>query len=90
MRVALYRRGDRLEMSMADSGVGIAVEDQPHVFERFYKADRARRSSEGGSGLGLSIAKKVVELHHGSITVQSRPGAGATFLVELPAKQPPV
>ena len=82
--------GDRLEVSIADTGIGIAPEDQPHIFERFYKADKSRRSSEGGSGLGLSIAKKVVELHHGSITVQSQPGAGATFVVELPAERPAV
>jgi two-component system phosphate regulon sensor histidine kinase PhoR len=86
VRVALHRRANRLEMSISDSGMGIAAEDQPHIFERFYKADKARRSSEGGSGLGLSIAKKVVDLHRGSIKVQSQPGAGATFVVELPAK----
>jgi signal transduction histidine kinase len=85
VRVALHRRADRLEVSIADTGIGIAVEDQPHIFERFYKADKSRRASEGGNGLGLSIAKKVVEMHRGSIVVQSQPGAGAAFVVELPA-----
>jgi signal transduction histidine kinase len=85
VRVDLHRRADRLEVSIADTGIGIALEDQPHIFERFYKADKSRRASEGGNGLGLSIAKKVVEMHGGSIAVQSQPGAGATFVVKLPA-----
>jgi two-component system, OmpR family, phosphate regulon sensor histidine kinase PhoR len=85
VRVALHRRGDRLEVSIADTGIGIAPEDEPHIFERFYKADKSRRASEGGSGLGLSIAKKVVEIHNGFIAVRSQPGAGAAFVVELPA-----
>jgi signal transduction histidine kinase len=85
VRVALQRRADRLEVTIADTGTGIAPEDQPHIFERFYKADPSRRRSEGGSGLGLSIAKKVVELHRGTIAVRSQPGAGAAFTVELPA-----
>jgi two-component system phosphate regulon sensor histidine kinase PhoR len=86
VRVALCRRPERIEVSIADTGIGIAHEDQPHIFERFYKADKARRHSEGGSGLGLSIARKVVEMHRGSIAVRSDPGAGATFLVELPLR----
>jgi two-component system, OmpR family, phosphate regulon sensor histidine kinase PhoR len=85
VRVALHRRADRFEVSIADTGIGIAPEDQPHIFERFYKADKSRRASEGGNGLGLSIAKKVVEIHNGSIAVRSQPGAGTAFVVELPA-----
>ena len=90
IRVSLQQRGDMLQASIADTGTGIAAEDQPHIFERFYKADKARRGSEGGSGLGLSIARKAVELHRGSITVRSQPGAGATFVVELPAGDPAI
>ena len=85
VRVALHRRAERFQVRIADTGVGIALEDQPHIFERFYKADKSRRASEGGNGLGLSIAKKVVEMHSGFIAVISQPGAGATFVVELPA-----
>jgi two-component system phosphate regulon sensor histidine kinase PhoR len=84
VHVALHRRADRMEVRVADTGAGIAPEDQPHIFDRFYKADKSRRHSEGGNGLGLSIAKKVVDLHHGSIAVLSQPGSGATFIVELP------
>ncbi len=84
IRVELHRRVDRLEVSIADTGIGIAPEDQAHIFERFYKADLSRRRSEEGSGLGLSIAKKVLEMHRGTIGVRSQPGAGAAFTVELP------
>jgi two-component system phosphate regulon sensor histidine kinase PhoR len=86
VRVALHRRGDRIEVSVADTGIGIAREDQAHIFERFYKADRARQRSDGGSGLGLSIVKKVLDLHGARIAVRSEPGTGATFVVELPLK----
>ena len=84
VKVALHRRADRLEVSVTDTGIGIPPEDQPHIFERFYKADKSRRRSEAGNGLGLSIAKKVVEIHRGTIAVRSQPGAGAAFIVELP------
>ena len=86
VKVALRRNSEQLEVTVVDTGIGIAPEDQPHIFERFYKADKSRRASEGGNGLGLSIAKKVVEIHRGSIAVQSHPGAGATFVVELPVR----
>jgi len=86
VKVALHRRGDRFAVTVADNGIGIAAEDQAHIFDRFFKADRARQSAEGGSGLGLSIAKKVVELHHGTIAVKSQAGAGAVFTVEIPER----
>jgi len=71
---------------VTDSGAGIAAEHLPHVFERFYRADKAR-TREGvarGSGLGLSICKAIVEAHRGTIQVKSKPGQGATFVVTLP------
>lgn len=70
---------------VADSGPGIAPQHLPHVFERFYRADTSRSRVAGGAGLGLAIAKAIVDAHHGSITVQSEPGRGATFTVRLPA-----
>lgn len=75
--------GDAL-LTVADTGVGIATEDQPRVFERFFRADKARSREAGGSGLGLAICQSIVEAHHGTITFSSRPGQGTTFSVRLP------
>jgi signal transduction histidine kinase len=79
---------DRLVLlSVNDQGVGIAEKDLPHIFDRFYRADSARtKTAEGGYGLGLSIAKKIVEAHHGTIAVESRLGQGSKFTVLLPIK----
>lgn len=71
-------------ISVTDTGSGIAPEDLPYVFDRFYRADAARAKATGGSGLGLSIAKQIVEAHGGAITVQSSLGVGTTFTVRLP------
>lgn len=76
----------RVEFSSADNGIGIAEEDQARLFERFYKADKSRDRLRGGNGLGLSIAKKIVEMHQGEISVESRVGAGTTFMVRLSVK----
>jgi signal transduction histidine kinase len=76
-------------LAVHDSGEGIAAADLPYVFERFYRGDRARQDEAGASGLGLAIAKALVELHGGSIVVASPgPGAGASFTVRLPAASP--
>jgi signal transduction histidine kinase len=75
-------------LTVQDSGAGIAAEDLPYVFERFYRADRARQDEAGASGLGLAIARALVELHGGSITaVSAGIGAGAAFVVTLPASR---
>ncbi len=79
------RRGDNsVTVEVTDTGIGIYKSDLPHVFERFYKADRAR--SGGGTGMGLAIAKHVIEAHGGSIRVQSQEGRGSTFSFDLPLK----
>jgi signal transduction histidine kinase len=77
-------RDGHVLVSVRDTGTGIAPEDLPHVFERFYRADRSRARSTGGSGLGLTIAKQIVEAHGGQIWVQSWLGAGSTFAFNLP------
>ena len=84
--VTLRRRAgaNRIEVAIADSGPGIRAEDQPRIFERFFKADPSRNRAQGGNGLGLAIVQKVVTLHGGGVTVRSQPGAGATFVVTLP------
>ncbi len=71
-------------LSIADTGVGIADEHLPHVFDRFYRADAARSRKAGGNGLGLAICKSIVEAHHGTISVTSRLGEGSTFCVRIP------
>lgn len=71
-------------MTISDTGIGIPSEDLPHIFERFYRADRARSREQGGSGLGLAIAQSIVQTYHGRIEVQSTPGQGSTFAVILP------
>jgi two-component system phosphate regulon sensor histidine kinase PhoR len=73
-----------VEVLVNDSGRGIGPEDLPHVFERFYRADRSRTRGSGGTGLGLAIAKHIVEAHGGRISVSSQPNEGTTFKVTLP------
>jgi len=82
--LSLEHRGQSALITVQDSGVGIAEEDQVRIFERFYRVDKARSRAQGGTGLGLAIAQWIVTQHRGSIRVQSRAEAGATFQVELP------
>jgi two-component system sensor histidine kinase BaeS len=72
-------------VEVGDTGSGIAPEDLPYVFERFYRADKSRSRASGGSGIGLAIVKQLVEAHAGQVEVESRPGQGATFRLVLPA-----
>jgi signal transduction histidine kinase len=74
-------------VTISDTGIGITPQDLPHIFERFYRADRARSRERGGSGLGLAIAQSMVHALHGHIDVQSAPGEGSTFCVRLPCLQ---
>jgi len=73
-------------IKVADSGIGIPEEFQSHVFERFYRVDKARSRETGGTGLGLAITRKVVLMHHGAIRVASREGEGSVFTVRIPLK----
>jgi signal transduction histidine kinase len=80
------RASDEISIAVRDTGIGISATELPHVFDRFWRADRARsRTSErGGFGLGLSISQWIVQAHGGTITVQSRLGRGSIFTVVLP------
>ncbi len=82
--ISLIKRENEAEVAISDTGIGIDEIDVPQLFERFYKADRSRNRSVGGSGLGLSIVKKIVDIHYGEISVQSMPGQGTTFKTTIP------
>ncbi len=78
------RSGNNVWIAVIDTGVGIALEDLPKVFERFWRADTSRNSSTGGSGIGMALTKRLVELHGGNITLESTPGKGSIFCFTLP------
>jgi signal transduction histidine kinase len=82
--VAARRDGGSVEVSVADTGIGIAAEHLPRLFERFYRADQARAREDGGTGIGLAIARSVVEAHGGTISASSEPGRGSVFRFDLP------
>ncbi|OBK10699.1 two-component sensor histidine kinase [Mycobacterium asiaticum] len=83
--ISRRRRGDNVEIAVTDRGIGIALEDQERVFERFFRGDKARSRATGGSGLGLAIVKHVAANHGGTIGVWSKPGTGSTFTLSIPA-----
>ncbi len=79
--------GSHIEVKIADTGIGIGAEHLPHIFERFYKVDQARTDHTTGAGLGLTMAKRIVNEHEGQIAVESQPGQGTTVVVTLPVAQ---
>ena len=81
--LSLFQNGDWALLKVADTGIGISPEHLPHIFDRFYRADKARSRASGGTGLGLAIVKGIVEQHGGRVTVTSEPGKGSTFTVWL-------
>ena len=84
IRVRLIRSGRNAILTIADNGPGIPKEDQAHIFDRFYRVDKARSRDTGGTGLGLSIVHQFVLMHGGNVTVESVEGSGTTFTIELP------
>jgi heavy metal sensor kinase len=82
--VTMQSSADKVLLTVKDTGSGIATEHLPHIFERFYRADRARDRESGGTGLGLAIAQEIALAHNGTINVQSEIGKGSVFTVSLP------
>ncbi len=85
VRVAVSVAGDEIHIRVADQGEGIAPDQIAHVFDRFYRADKARSRARGGAGLGLSIVQLVAEQHGGRVSIHSEPGMGTTVTITLPA-----
>jgi len=82
--VTCRREGNWIKVSVADTGEGIPPEDLPYIFERFYRVDKSRARATGGSGLGLTIAKRLVEAHGGTLGVESELGKGSCFTFTIP------
>jgi signal transduction histidine kinase len=83
--LAIRRTSAGVQVDISDTGEGISPEDLPHVFDQFYRGEKSRSRETGGAGLGLAIAKRIIEAHQGQIWVESQPGAGARFSFVLPA-----
>ena len=77
---------DKVSIKIQDTGSGIEPADLPHIFERFYRADKARTRETGGTGLGLAITRDIIARHHGTVEVESTVGKGSTFVMQLPVK----
>ena len=84
VKLSLQIAGQQLCIAVQDTGIGIKPEDYQRIFERFYRSDKSRSRQMGGHGLGLSIAKWIVESHKGTIRVSSEIGRGSTFIVQIP------
>jgi len=88
IRLATGSEGNQAWIAVADEGPGISPEDQAHVFDRFWRADKARSRSDGGTGLGLAIVRQLVESHGGEVRLHSKVGVGSSFVVWLPITRP--
>ncbi len=86
VKIAIKGDNETVKVVVGDTGIGISKEDLPHIFERFYRADKSRNRLTGGSGIGLSIVKSLVAAHNGRVTVKSELGKGSEFSVTLPRK----
>jgi two-component system OmpR family sensor kinase len=88
VELSLSKKGGWAQFEVCDTGIGIPPENLSHIFDRFYRVDKARARAHGGSGLGLSIAKWIAQAHGGAIRVKSQIGEGTTFTVTIPIYEP--
>ena len=79
--IQTFKKWNQVVFEIQDTGIGIDTVDLPHIFDPFYRADKARTTHNGGTGLGLAIVKKIVERHQGRIEVESKPGQGSRFRI---------
>ena len=84
--VSAFARDGRFKLAVRDTGPGIAAADQARIFEEFQQVDNSSTRKKGGTGLGLAISRRIVEMHGGTISVESELGAGATFRIDLPVR----
>ena len=89
VRVAARQEDRAAILTVTDTGSGIAADELPHIFERFWRADKSRTGATGRTGLGLAISKSIVDAHHGSIEVTSQPGIGTAFIIKIPTSHQP-
>ena len=87
IEIVVEYTGDSVKISVKDFGIGIQREDQQKIFERFFRGGNELTRSVKGSGIGLTIVKKIIEAHHGTVSLESTPGKGSTFIIRLPLKQ---
>ena len=82
--IEILEQKDTIKLSFKDNGIGIPYKDQRHIFERFYRVEKARSRQAGGTGLGLSISRELVEAMGGSILLKSKPNIGTEIIITLP------
>jgi signal transduction histidine kinase len=85
VQVRGVRQNGKVHLRVVDRGIGIESENRERIFERFYQVDNTATRRYGGTGMGLALVQKLVQMHHGAVAVESRPGKGSTFTVVLPA-----
>ncbi|MCK5592228.1 MAG: sensor histidine kinase, partial [Candidatus Pacebacteria bacterium] len=83
INITFQKDNNRITIEIKDTGIGISSEDQPHIFEKFYRGDNAKKTETDRSGLGLYISKQIIERHNGTIAIESKVGEGTKVVVSM-------